>query len=608
MAYDDSYDDSEGAIDDGQTEESSPNTDVVDYSGAMEMVRNALNYGRQKHGLPTVQAKQQAAPTSAIPDEEGESYEPDNDSDDESQPQMAGGAVAEDIMASNDATDDGPQYGKPEFRDIAENGEEPPISGDNLARDIPEQTGIPTQAPISGDNLARDIPEQTAIPPDAPALPQGSDPMTAGGAAPTGDDNSGAIPVSGAPDDNSGAAPVMGGQAPGAPTQTGDNPDAPHMLLRNGVNAVISYLQGKGGAEAKPLVEAAEAHIHGNPAEKAQGAVAALAAKNPEEGFAAVQYNRAVYNAKAGFAYAALNGLGRAPDLVAATKAATQATPHLLDGTLLTFAPGEGGVTASANGEKMNLTIPQFNAFLDIRKSGQFDRIFEQGGGLVALKEIMKGPGEPPASGQAGAGTIGQPAAPLGAGPRSTPVQPAQPQSNKLSEGAKEHILSRDEFHKLYPDAQDQALERIRAKNEWHGTPRDRQAELQTAHKNKMEEGEQANKGRNTRAFAGMDSREKIAMDRLKDQAIAREQANGRNAVSSMEKIIVGKMSNGIALTKQEQAVVDQVQQRAGQALSGGPQAPQAPQPQQAAPPQPGMKQFNGKWYTRDQYKQEFGR
>ncbi len=68
-----------GAIPDGDDDDTNeaagntPNTDVTDYSGAMSVIKQAMNYGRQKNGLPTSQIstnqqQPQQPPEAGIPD------------------------------------------------------------------------------------------------------------------------------------------------------------------------------------------------------------------------------------------------------------------------------------------------------------------------------------------------------------------------------------------------------------------------------------------------------------------------------------------------------------------------------------------------------------
>ncbi len=374
-----------GAIPDDGSDDSTgdstdtPNTDVADPTNAMAVIKQAMNFGRQAHGLPVVQqnapqqqnvAKKQDD-NQAIPEEDDSGGDVGESGEGEGESYAEGGVIADDIEAGNNSQPDEQQYGRPEQVPVAENGEAPPVSTNNVDQS--------------------QYPEQTAIPPDRP-YPQGGDPVTSSEPPP-------AIPPE-APQAGSGGNDPMGAANP--------NPEQ-----------AVGYLQGKGAAPVEEIKKK-EDEVHGDAAQKAQGAVAKIAEEQgPAAGFAAAQTNRQMYNAKAGFAYMALNGTAqKPPDIAAAAKAATQATPHLLDGTLLTFAPEKDGVTASANGETFKVTLPQFNQFLDIRKSGQFDKIFEQGGGLIALKEIMKGPGEPTAAMQTGTGTIGRPAQP-GATPAS---------------------------------------------------------------------------------------------------------------------------------------------------------------------------------------------
>ncbi len=541
-----------GAIpDDEETGDSSPNTDVVDYTNAMKVVRDALNYGRAQHGLPAsrpqqaqdTQEAQQNSP--AIPDEQES-----EDSGDESYAE--GGTIADDIEASNNATPDEEQYGRPEQVPVAENGEAPPISTNNIddQSQYPEQTALPQQALPTGD------PGDTPQPQAQGALPEGD---TGEIAQPN--------PQTGNP---------MGDTNPGA---------APER--------VVGYLTGSGAAPVQEL-KLEEDQIHGNAAQKALGAVAKITEeKGPAAGFAATQTNRQMYNAKAGFAYMALNGTAqRPPDIAAAAKAATQATPHLLDGTLLTFAPEKDGVTASANGETFKVTIPQFNQFLDLRKSGQFDKIFEQGGGLIALKEIMKGPGEPTAATQTGTGTIGRPAqpgqtpAPARAGAAEDPNRKQNPVTVISGGQATNYINGVDQTAN---EKQAAKLELIRAQNE--GKPKGKDYDREEGMEKLRQAGRKELAGLNNTSKGErqdkMLTERKQYHDGVMRQRLAEMQQRAktgaeRAAISNANTYLM----NGKEITPEGKAVLQQVQreamidtaQRFG--LANAPQAPQAPTPQ----------------------------
>jgi hypothetical protein len=161
--------------------------------------------------------------------------------------------------------------------------------------------------------------------------------------------------------------------------------------------------------------------------------------------WAVAQNQRVNWNAKMGFAQVALDGTSQKPgDLAAAAKAATQAYPHMLDGSEAEFKPAQGGVVATVTPPggktpvKIPLTADQFRQWTDISdiNGGQYDSVMENGGALNVLKKITQGLGKPPSQGQPGQmvnsmdgqqgqpqGTQGQQAPAQGA-PPATPQQP----------------------------------------------------------------------------------------------------------------------------------------------------------------------------------------
>src|SRR5438445_6503063 len=103
----------------------------------MEVVRRALAFGRAQHGLPASrpQQAQDTQEQSGVPDEE-------ESSDGGEESYAEGGAIADDIEAGNNSQPDEQQYGRPERIPVAENGEAPPISTNNIdpQSQYPEQT------------------------------------------------------------------------------------------------------------------------------------------------------------------------------------------------------------------------------------------------------------------------------------------------------------------------------------------------------------------------------------------------------------------------------------------------------------------------------------
>ncbi len=246
--------------------ESSPNTDVTDYTGAMKIVKQALNYGRQQHGLPASRPQQADEQDTAIPDDTAS----DDDSGEESYED--GGVIEDDIEASNNATGDGPQYGRPEQVPVAENGEAPPISTDNSSPPQvgDEQTALPDERAQGQAPEAATAGVPNDIQPETPR-PQGDTGQTIQGGLPQGDD--------------------------GAIAQQG------------GVQRIMAYLQRDSAmpvAQAK-AVEAAVAQPDKNATTLA--AVQKLGSEGDEQSaFNYLQYKAKRYEAQMAHAAAALNG------------------------------------------------------------------------------------------------------------------------------------------------------------------------------------------------------------------------------------------------------------------------------------------------------------
>lgn len=125
----------------------------------------------------------------------------------------------------------------------------------------------------------------------------------------------------------------------------------------------------------------------------------------PQAEWAMVQYNRRAFNAKQAFANAALQGTdGKAPDINAATRAATQAGAHVLDGTTAVFHPqnvvGPGAAAGAlpgvdvlltdADGNKTQYAMSQqqFGEYLNLAKTSQWDRLMQTGGIAGAMQQI----------------------------------------------------------------------------------------------------------------------------------------------------------------------------------------------------------------------------
>lgn len=536
-----------GAIPDDVTGEDSPNTDVVDYTNAMAVVRKALDFGRQQHGLPASrpqQAQDTQEADSAIPDEEeqgdGESY-------------AEGGMIEDEDVAAHEAAfpDESPEQMSPGEPDIVR----PPISADN------------NSAPQVGD-------EQTAIPaqPETP-LPQGDTGQTIQGGLPQGDN--GAIGTEPKPYDRSGGL-LSSGQPPGA---------APHEMLRNGVQGVISYLQR---SSAMPAPEAKALEASNAKPDKNETTLATIASIGDEQKqFDYLQYKAKRYEFSLAHAYAATTGTReRPPSIDSALASANEAFTDLPDATDVRFRKGETGTIeaytrpldsgSTVKAEKFTLSPDQFKELTKPNGAGQWDKAIAAGGITGVLKQLAPNAAARSATADA-AGAAGR-------------------EQNEV------HVLGGSGGDRSYkngiettPTAQSNALERIRARNEGRGGKgKDYDAEgtlEDKKHVHKMEQLKLQDTGKTTRSTASIDSRVKIAADKLMEQAKSREAANGRNAASNAERLMASKMiATGGKLDPDDMAMYNQMR------AAGTPATQQQPT-QQGAPRQiPPQYQAAAEW------------
>lgn len=182
--------------------------------------------------------------------------------------------------------------------------------------------------------------------------------------------------------------------------------DAQNTPLNRGLKDVLGYIMGKGAAPQQQADAAAAAvDPEGKLSPEDRNLLAVHQAGEvggPGAAWAMVQSNRQAYNAKQSFARAALNGVdGKAGDVAAAADAATKAAAHLLDGSVATFKPDGGGVSADvrlpgqSQSIKIKLTPEQLNQYLDVGSGGQYDKVLQAGGVPQTLQQIAKGQGEP---------------------------------------------------------------------------------------------------------------------------------------------------------------------------------------------------------------------
>lgn len=463
-----------------------------------------------------------------------------------------------------------------------------------------------------------------------------------------GGDNSGAAPVAAAPDDNSGAAPVAA--APGGqeaiPTQdaglgtdsTGQPATGPNGPIGRGVKKIVSYLMGAGAAHPAQLEQAAaQADPQGSMSPGDRNIMAVHDAgemDGPAAAWALVQANRVAYNAKQAFAYAALNGNQKKPaDLNAAIQAANQAGDHVLDGTSVQFSPGQNGVTAtvmspgSEQPQTFNLSTDQFREYLNVGRTGQWDRLMQDG--IPATLQKIAAGGQ---RGQQMAGGRMQPPQPAGATPQpkqtnfgNTPStmnlsgnQDAIPDSATADNtGYDPQLVARAD--RMFPGITQQGQ-----RDQWLAAQEQRQDELQNKVDVAKETGENrvraARETGNARVQAGdraAQSRENVQKDKsaawryasdaktataqiTADQKAAHAgNLEAQQRVESARKAIAAKRATGATLSPEDEAFEKQLVQRAG----SQPAQPQRPAAQQQAPqgqpPVPGAKFYKGSWYTR---------
>lgn len=468
------------------------------------------------------------------------------------------------------------------------------------------------------------------------------------GIAPSQDDNSGAAPTVAAPADNSGAAPVA--DSAGA-IDTGDQElprTGPNGPIARGIKGIVSYLMGAGAAHPDVLDQsAAQADPQGamSPGDRNIMAIDKAAQQGgPKAAWQLVQANRVAYNAKQAFAYAALNGSQQKPaDLNSAIQAANQAADHILDGSDVNFAPSQGGgvtATVTAPGQTQpqvfNLNPDQFREYLNVGRTGQWDRLM-QDGIPGTLQKIASG-----ANHQRSAPPRPQAQAPQQApqAPQSTP-QPRQtnfgqtPSTMNLS-GNQDAIpdsatQDRTEYDprltaradRMFPGITQQAQ-----RDQWLAAQEQREDELQNKVDVAKETGENrvraARETGNARVQAGdraAQSRENVQKDKTAGWKYASD-AKTRSAqiasdgklasqgnkeahdrMETARKTIAALRATGNNLTPEQvetEKQLSQVPQGRPQPGAQGQtqQAPQQAAPQQK-PPVQGAKLYKGQWYTR---------
>lgn len=226
-------------------------------------------------------------------------------------------------------------------------------------------------------------------------------------------DDDGAMNI---PDDQASPVPPSMGAPQQQPNAWENNFDEAKRGVQNvGVAAkkIIAYLMGAGATPPQAAAAAAD-QVKANDPQMSDDDANLLAVHEagqrggPAAAWAMLQYNRAAYNAKQAFARTALNGIdGKAGDVSAAAQAATQAGAHVLDGSSAIFTSSPEGVTATVRGADGNnsqyaLTPQQFNHYLDLGKTSQYDVLMRDGINGALQKVTGQDQGQAPQTGGEG--------------------------------------------------------------------------------------------------------------------------------------------------------------------------------------------------------------
>lgn len=174
--------------------------------------------------------------------------------------------------------------------------------------------------------------------------------------------------------------------------------ESPGQMVRSGAKRIMAYLQG---ADAMPPERVEELEQKADPdgsMDEGQRKIATIDAASkeggPEAAWRVMQKYRKNYDTYRAHAAGALSH----GDLRMAAESASKAYPNVPDGLSLQFAPTQGGVTAAVmQGSKpvdqFQLTVPQFNQWLQ-GNEGQYDHVMEVGAPKL-LKSIAAGQGTP---------------------------------------------------------------------------------------------------------------------------------------------------------------------------------------------------------------------
>lgn len=481
------------------------------------------------------------------------------------------------------------------------------------------------------------------------------------------DDQTGAIDT----EDNSGAAPVMGGETPqgsSVPAQddsTGVDQQAaqqapqgqapspgglgqPQGPLAPVAKKIISYLMGADAAHPQTIDQVGSQVDPEGKLPPADRNLIALDHVRDTQGDQAawqlMQANRVAYNAQTAFAKTALQGTAQKPASIdSAIDAANKAQANVLDGSNVTFAKGQAGVTATVTmpGTKqpqtINLSPKAFNQWLDVGADGQWDKVMDQGAPATLQRLSKQYPtqaapaapqqpqagGAPPAQNNSRAPT-GQVPGTGAMNPNDAPGTVTRKEyqdptfSGKLTDDQKQLQRSYAMFPGSNLDAQQNAR-----REQWLSAQEQESNKLENNIDVAAEKGKRAldvaretGQGRRdvatTAAGAKVQSsqnysnaRVQAALAKVTQEQAREEKINGRSDKAVAMAALRTKIGTGAKLAPNEQAYWDRT--IGGTAEPGQQQAPQAqPRQQQAptqsgaqTPPVAGAKLYQGKWYTR---------
>jgi hypothetical protein len=402
-------------------------------------------------------------------------------------------------------------------------------------------------------------------------------------------------------EDNSSAEaiPTESGAAGGPPPVTGEETQQqpniqPSGFGTQGNQLLIRYLRG-GDADQNLANQLAQQVDPDGQMDENERNLAVVQAANeqggPQAAWKVVQANRQAFNAKQAFARAALNGVeGKPPDIAAAAKAATQAFPHMLDGTSVEFTPAQNGVTVAVKKvgqsqpfQKTDLSVNQFNDLLNMGKDGLYDNLLENGIGPV-LQQLKGKPGTP-VQGAANA------AVPMTG---ATPGAQEQPQKGAQGEPDIDPQMER-RAAKLFPNVSQATQRQAWMKSQIEGSQK-RSGELGVAQANQAGRIEAA---RQTGA-ARVEASKNYAGGRVQAAEVQAGWRNEQTRQSYLNALVragggvlakkIGNVPFGTELSPEDSAAASAIISAAagGAASAQGAPAQRAPAPAQGKRPPPG--------------------